>query len=217
MIAISSQEQLTHNIRNNTHHILPPNSNRLFSTNLPNELKSSSSSSSSSPPQGTSLFQYPIHKPKDLLHRNSSITRTFSPQSNAQAMLIAGGEQLAAYASFDPDYTRVKAYIRNHAVGPAVLSPVLLQGLVGSLIEASLPQGVVMNVEMMMHRPLIVGVEVKATIEVISVSDDEDIKTEASKNRITNGYTVKLSTEVKRVSDGAILLDGLHTVWLPHI
>ena len=95
-----------------------------------------------------------------ILNKGASIKRTFSPQCNAQAMLTCGGSVLAKHASFDPHYGRAKNYIRNHAVGPAVLSPVLVNGLVGALVEATLPQSFLISVEMKQHRPLVVGVSV---------------------------------------------------------
>ena len=65
---------------------------------------------------------------------------------------------MAAHASFDPQYDRARAYIQNHAVGPAVLSPILISGLVGALVEAALPQSFLMGSSMKQIRTLIVGV-----------------------------------------------------------
>lgn len=52
-----------------------------------------------------------------ILGMKASSRRTFSPNSNAQAMLLSGGMELAKDASFDPIYSRAQKYIRNHAVG----------------------------------------------------------------------------------------------------
>ena len=58
------------------------------------------------------------HSPREnILGMKASSRRTFSPNSNAQAMLLSGGMELAKDASFDPIYSRAQKYIRNHAVG----------------------------------------------------------------------------------------------------
>lgn len=157
-----------------------------------------------------------------LLNKTASIRRTFSPRSNAQAMLTCGGPTLAAHASWDPQYSRAKSYIRNHAVGPAVLSPVLIHGLIGALVEASLPQGFLISCHMKQHRPLIVGVQVEATITVASVTEggkmEETETTDASYQYLnqSRGYELVLQTEVKSVSDGTLISGGTQNIWLPH-
>ena len=95
---------------------------------------------------------------KTLVGKSASVLRTFTPKSNAQAFLICGGPLLAAHASFDPMYDRARTYIANRPVGNAVLSPVLISGLVGALVEASFPSSFLMNENMQQHTPLIVGV-----------------------------------------------------------
>jgi hypothetical protein len=96
-------------------------------------------------------------KGQDLVGKTASIRRVFSPGANAQGLLTCGGEELARHASFDPDYNRARGWIRNRAVGPCVLSPVLISGLVGALVEASLPQSVPNRCSMHQVRPLIVS------------------------------------------------------------
>lgn len=160
-----------------------------------------------------------------LLSKKASVRRTFSPKSNAQAMLVCGGEELAAHASFDPEYKRAKGYIQNHAVGPAVLSPILISGLIGALIESTLPQSVFVSASMNQCRPLIVGVEVEASIEVVSVyncSDrnnnnnvDDDRNNEYCGFERYNGFELSVDTKVKRVTDGATISNGNQTIWLP--
>ena len=163
--------------------------------------------------------------PINLLHKKASTRRTFAPNSNAQAMLVCGGEALAAHASWDPQYSRARKYIRNHAVGPAVLSPVLIQGLVGALVEANLSQSFFVENRLRQLRPLIVGVEVEAEFEVISVvpsgmnnARKGDIKKTIDTSQILkamHGYELELETRVKRTSDGAVIAEGQQTVWLP--
>mmetsp|Transcript_5270 Transcript_5270/g.6772 ORF Transcript_5270/g.6772 Transcript_5270/m.6772 type:complete len:238 (+) Transcript_5270:109-822(+) len=156
-----------------------------------------------------------------LLHKKASVRRVFSPNSNAEAMLVCGGNTLAAHASFDPVYPRAKEYIRNHAVGPAVLSPVLISGLIGALIESNFPQAFFVSGNMNQLRPLIVGAEVEADFKVISVikNDDESLNSktvdESLSIRYNGGYELVLDTRVKRVSDGAIITHGKQTIWLP--
>jgi hypothetical protein len=104
------------------------------------------------------LFSAPIGM--ELVGKTASIRRTFGSRSNAQGFLVCGGEALAKHASFDLDYGRAQGWIRHHAVGPAVLSPVLIAGLVGALVEAALPQSVPISSSMKQIRPLIVGVSV---------------------------------------------------------
>lgn len=159
----------------------------------------------------------PIVSPTDLLHKQFSVRRNFAANSNAQVMLTCGGESLAAHASFDPLYSRARTYIRNHPVGPAVISPVLINGLVGTLVEATLPQSIFVKNDMRQHLPLIVGVDVEASIEVVSVksSPKQGEEEGSSSMEHTNGYELEVKTQVKRVRDGAIISDGSQTVWLP--
>jgi len=96
-------------------------------------------------------------KGQDLVGRTASVRRVFSPGANAQALLTCGGEELARHASFDPDYSRARGWIRNRAIGSAVLSPVLISGLVGALVEAALPQSIPNRCSMHQVRPLIVS------------------------------------------------------------
>jgi len=134
-------------------------------------------------------------------------------------MLTCGGESLAAHASWDPEYSRAKSYIRNHAVGPAVLSPVLMNGLVGALVEASLPQGFLISLKMNQLRPLVVGVQVEATIHVTSVTEGGSMAEIDSSYEYLNqsrGYELVLETEVKSVSDGTLISKGSQNIWLPH-
>lgn len=169
------------------------------------------------------LFNAPINK--TLLQKSASIRRTFTPQCNTQAMLICGGQSLAHNASFDPHYDRAVHYIRNHAVGPAVLSPVLIGGLVGTLVEAALPSSFGRGCSLRQVRPLIVGMEVEATIQVVAVIPGKESCTNPNNNNNTSnlksiihetkGYELILNTLVKRVSDGEIIAEGDHQVWLP--
>lgn len=159
-----------------------------------------------------------------LVGKAGSIRRTFGPRSNAEAMLTCGGEALAAHASFDPDYIRAKGWIRQHAVGPAVLSPVLVSGLVGALVEAAFPQSVPDTQAISVLRPLIVGVEVIARIEVTEVvfvdggggvgSSSNNTNNERNERR-QHGYTVRLKTTVSRERDDLALAEGSHSIWIP--
>jgi hypothetical protein len=94
----------------------------------------------------------------ELMGKSAWIRRTFDPRSNSLSLLTCGGQQLAKHASFDPEYDRARDWIRHHPVGPAVLSPVLINGLVGALVEASVPQSIPVSSSMNQIRPLIVGV-----------------------------------------------------------
>jgi hypothetical protein len=89
--------------------------------------------------------------------KTASIKRAFMAGSNAQGLLTCGGEQLARHASFDPEYSRAQGWIHNHAVGPAVISPVLISGLVGALVEAAMSHSVPVSCSMRQVRPLIVS------------------------------------------------------------
>lgn len=93
-----------------------------------------------------------------LVGKKAQVKRIFGPRANSIGLLTAGGEALAKHASFDPQYHRARDWIRTHAVGPAVLSPVLISGLVGALVEAACPQSIPISCSMQQIRPLIVGV-----------------------------------------------------------
>ena len=93
-----------------------------------------------------------------LVGKKAQVRRIFGPRANSIGLLTAGGEALAKHASFDPQYYRARDWIRTHAVGPAVLSPVLISGLVGALVEAACPQSIPISCSMQQIRPLIVGV-----------------------------------------------------------
>ena len=95
---------------------------------------------------------------RTIVGKSASVLRTFTPKSNAQAFLICGGPLLAAHASFDPSYDRARTYIATRPVGNAVLSPVLINGLIGALVEASFPESFLMDERMKQFIPLIVGV-----------------------------------------------------------
>jgi hypothetical protein len=156
------------------------------------------------------LFQINKDIGPSLIGQTASIRRTFGPRANAQALLTCGGESLAAHASFDPDYLRAKDWIRSHAVGPAVLSPILISGLVGALVEAAFPFSVPDSQSMRQLRPLIVGASVNAKIEV------QDVLRESGEGSMQEkGYQVCLITEVTRVRDDALIAEGSHTVWIP--
>jgi len=113
--------------------------------------------------------------------KTASIRRVFGPSANANGLLTCGGEELARHASFDPDYNRARGWIQNRAIGPAVLSPVLISGLVGALVEAAFPQSVPVNASMHQARPLIVGQEACAVVQVTAIKhyarDGEEVST----------------------------------------
>lgn len=198
---------------------------------------SSSAATSPSTNDGDEPFGDLWESPKgirpDLIGKTAMIRRTFGPRSNAQAMLTCGGEALAAHASFDPDYSRAQGWIRHHAVGPAVLSPVLITGVVGALVEATFPQAVPVSQSMKQHRPLIVGVAIHAKIEVVQVvSSNNDEEGVSNKGRTHNtdgspdrgeedrydrryGHQVDLKTTVARVRDDVVIAEGEHSVWIP--
>mmetsp|Transcript_4546 Transcript_4546/g.6342 ORF Transcript_4546/g.6342 Transcript_4546/m.6342 type:complete len:201 (-) Transcript_4546:171-773(-) len=150
--------------------------------------------------------------PASLLRKKASIRRTFTANSNAQAMLICGGESLAAHASFDPNYSQARKYIRNHAVGPAIISPLLTTGLMHALVEATFPQSIFVKNEVRQLQPLIVGVEVEASMEVESVMKGGDAQSHLGKCR---GYELEVKTSAKRLLDGVIISEGAQTIWLP--
>lgn len=169
-------------------------------------------------PMGT-LFQLPEIGPS-LIGMTGSIKRSFGPQANAEAMLTCGGEALAADSSFDPNYGRAKDWIRSHPVGPAKLSPILISGLVGALVEAAFPQAIVLRSSMEMDRPLIVGVDVRAKIEVVAVEHfdgytAEDDSTNDEVQKRNQGYQVDLNTAVSRVRDDLLIARGTHSIWIP--
>lgn len=156
----------------------------------------------------------------DLVGATGMIRRTFGPRSNAEGLLATGGAALAAHASFDPDYNRAQDWIRHHAVGPAVLSPILIAGLTGALTEAAFPHGVSTAQSMRLKRPLIVGVPVAAMIQVVAVQesrkvsplDDEDENHVGTRK---HGYDVVLKTLVTRVRDDCVIAEGSHELWVP--
>ena len=155
----------------------------------------------------------------DLVGATGSIHRTFGPRSNAEGLLATGGAALAAHASFDPDYDRAQDWIRHHAVGPAVLSPILVAGLTGALTEAAFPHGVITAQSMRHKRPLIVGVPVASMIQVISVKESQELSSSAENatNEQTrkHGYDVVLRTVVTRVRDDCVIAEGTHELWVP--
>lgn len=107
-------------------------------------------------PQGD-LFHGEKTLGPSLTGKTASIRRVFEAGSNAAGLLTCGGEQLARHASFDPNYARAQGWIRHHAVGPAVLSPVLIGGLVGALVEAVFPNSVPVSCSISHLKPLIVS------------------------------------------------------------
>lgn len=145
----------------------------------------------------------------DFVGKTASISRVFGPGSGAEALLTCGGEELAHHASFDPDYKTAKDWIRSRPVGPAVLSTTLISGFVGALIEASFPQTVPVNSSLNFLHPLIVGMEVAASIRV------ESVKQTTRKGSSDTGYEILLSTQVTRVMDDITIAEGHHTVWIP--
>lgn len=148
---------------------------------------------------------------EDFVGKTASIQRVFGPGANAQALLTCGGDELAQQASFDPDYETAKGWIRSRPVGPAVLSSTLVSGLVGALIEASFPQTVPVNNSLNFLHPLIVGMEVSASIRVEAVQQRERV------GHVKNdmGYEILLSTQVTRVQDDVKIAEGHTTVWIP--
>lgn len=160
-----------------------------------------------------SLFESdkPVIGP-ELVGATASIQRTFGPRSNAEGLLATGGAALAAHASFDPEYSRAQDWIRQHAVGPAVLSPILISGLIGALVEASFPHAIVQSLQLSHPKPLIVGVPVTASIKVITVQEAHKQAENASRKY---GYEVELETEVTRVRDQAVIAYGHHFLWVP--
>jgi len=157
---------------------------------------------------------------ESLVGKTAGIRRVFGPSANANGLLICGGEELARHASFDPDYNRARGWIQNRAIGPAVLSPVLISGLVGALVEAAFPQSVPVTASMHQARPLIVGQEVLATIQVVSIKhftrDGDDVSTkEIDFGSRQEGHEIQLVTEVVRSQDDEGIAEGSHSVWIP--
>ena len=209
------------------------------STNSSSSSSCSSSSSHIDEEQGPTgvLFQSSHAAPigPELIGARGMIGRTFGPRSNAEGLLATGGPDLAAHASFDPDYGRAQDWIRHHAVGPAVLSPILISGLTGALTEAAFPHGVITHQSMQHVRPLIVGVPVAAMIEVVNVtkaiqpthnnnnndaadtrhSDLESADKNQQQQQRKHGYDVTLRTIVSRVRDDCIIAEGTLELWVP--
>lgn len=180
--------------------------------------------SSSTSPEilvGDDAYSRPTISTSDVRVGNfASIRRTFGPNDNAQALLLCGGASLARHASFDPTYARAREWIRSHAVGPAVVEHILIQGLVAALVEAALPNRVPLSYQMTHHRPLIVGVEVEAIITVTDVRRDTSTAVNHDDNDCTStntstGILVTLRAECKRVRDGTCVAEGIHKIWLP--
>ena len=147
----------------------------------------------------------------NLVGQSASIRRVFSHASNAQAYLTCGGQELASHASFDPNYDQAKQWIRARPIADTVISPVLIQGLVGTLVDAALPQTIPVESSLKHCRPLIVGTEVRGVVTVTSVTEQQhqpDFNEEA-------GYEIELDTQVVRVQDDAVIATGRHTVWMP--
>ena len=222
---------------------VPSESNDRTTGSGTNSTSTSSSCSSSSShideeqgPTGV-LFQSSHAAPigPELIGARGMIGRTFGPRSNAEGLLATGGPDLAAHASFDPDYGRAQDWIRHHAVGPAVLSPILISGLTGALTEAAFPHGVITHQSMQHVRPLIVGVPVAAMIEVVNVtkaiqpthtnnnnnaadtrhSDLESADINQQQQQRKHGYDVTLRTIVSRVRDDCIIAEGTLELWVP--
>jgi hypothetical protein len=157
---------------------------------------------------------------ESLVGKTASIRRVFGPSANAHGLLTCGGEELARHASFDPDYSRARGWIQNRAIGPAVLSPVIISGLVGALVEAAFPQSVPVAASMHQARPLIVGQEVYATVQVVGVKhytrDGEEVSIkEKDFGSRQDGDEIQLLTEVVRIQDNEVIAEGSHSVWIP--
>jgi len=187
-------------------------------------------------PTGT-IFTEKIAVLPDLIGKTAAIQRTFGPRSNAEGLLAVGGAELAAQSSFDPNYHRAQEWIRHHAVGPARLSPILISGLTGALTEAAFPHAIVVAQSMTHRRPLIVGVTVTASIQVVDVTrqaatkpsrsqqfttttnsaaaGEEDAGEEEAGEECKLGYRVSLKTAITRVRDDAVIAEGTHELWIP--
>jgi hypothetical protein len=88
-------------------------------------------------------------------------------------------------------------------VGWTNLSPLLITGLSQSLSEAAFPNAVWSSININLHEPLIVGVEVVASIEVEKVTEKE------------KGFDVFLRTKVETVRDQASIASGTLSLWIP--
>ena len=159
-------------------------------------------------------------KTQDLVGCSGRIRRVFGPQSNASVYLTCGGPELASHASFDPNYDQAKQWIRARPIGSSTISPVLIQGLVGTLVDAAFPQTVSMESSLRHVRPLIVGTEVEASVTVVDVKLQHQ---PASLNNIHQnyfneeaGYEIELQTSIRRVQDDALIAEGSHKVWIPN-
>jgi hypothetical protein len=75
-------------------------------------------------PMGPQGDLFGSHVGPSLVGKTAKVRRIFGARANSIGLLTAGGEALAKHASFDPEYNRARDWIRQHAVGPAVLSPV---------------------------------------------------------------------------------------------
>jgi hypothetical protein len=193
---------------------------KYFSTSLAEaDFHNDSPDSDSRPGARGSLFARNRPTGSAMVGLSASLHRTFGPRDNADVMLTCGGADLAAYASFDPDYSRAQGWIRTHAVGPAVLSPVLISGLIGALVEAAFPQAIVMKQSMSQRRPLIVGVPVNAQIrvsKVVGTREEGDKVVEMSEgSEKQHGYQVTVETQVLRVRDDAVISEGEYLIWIP--
>merc|ERR1719197_1364223 len=148
------------------------------------------------------------------ISKEASIRRVFGSGANDLGLLTCGGEELARHASFDPDYSRARGWIQNRPIGHAVLSPVLISGLVGALVEAVFPQSVGISSSMHQRNPLIVGQEVCARVEVVGVKTFSGVsrqKNETSFGGRQNGNEIELLTEVVRSQDNELIAEGMHS------
>lgn len=144
---------------NSTSETIRPNNHRLFGcTCLRSHSSSAVSTDNDYDPMGPEGDLFSADVGPSLVGKKAQVRRIFGPRANSIGLLTAGGEALAKHASFDPQYYRARDWIRTHAVGPAVLSPVLISGLVGALVEAACPQSIPISCSMQQIRPLIVGV-----------------------------------------------------------
>mmetsp|Transcript_39242 Transcript_39242/g.94889 ORF Transcript_39242/g.94889 Transcript_39242/m.94889 type:complete len:257 (+) Transcript_39242:280-1050(+) len=156
-------------------------------------------------------------KTQDLVGCSGHIRRVFGPQSNASVYLTCGGPELASHASFDPNYDQAKQWIRARPIGSSTISPVLIQGLVGTLVDAAFPQTVSMESSLRHARPLIVGTEVQATVTVLDVKPQHQPASLNYQNfNEEAGYEIDLKTSIRRVQDDALIAEGSHKVWIPN-
>jgi len=156
---------------------------------------------------------------QNWIGKEASIRRVFGSEANDLGLLTCGGEELARHASFDPDYSRARGWIQNRAIGHAVLSPVLISGLVGALVEAAFPQSVPINSSMHQRNPLIVGQEVCARVEVVRVKTFSGVSRQKNETSLfggrQNGNEIELLTEVVRSQDNELIAEGIHSVFIP--